>query len=334
MRKRVIILLAALLMVSASCVMAGSRDTLHTTFVVNTDFVPMHVVQVSVGGGLNTLLPKFTGEASNMLSVDGINPPSFGSGVGAGPQVQATYTYYFHKYVGFTAGVGFEMYTGNVHGSFADRVSLYDYDNRDNAGNPLNYYLNSNYIDFREQEQLYMVNVPVGITGRISLTDPLQLRGTVGFGMNVVAGSHFRGEGRLETTADYPIYNLHFDSDLPQHGFSNYYMEGYEGKIQNTFPISMFVFVDFGAHYQFNKRWGIYAGIYFDYTCFSTVRPTVNDAGRRPELVTFNLQDQQFTYSGMFNSKFVEAVNPLSVGVKVAVTITFLDPIKCNCEDW
>jgi hypothetical protein len=57
-------------------------------------------------------------------------------------------------------------------------------------------------------------------------------------------------------------------------------------------------------------------------------------AGRRPELVKFDSQTKQFTYAGMLNSKFVEAINPLSVGVKVGVTITFLDPIKCNCEDW
>jgi len=326
-------LLVGLLMVSASYVMAGSRDTLHTTFVVNSDFVPMHVVQISVGGGLNSLMPKFSNEVNNLLPIDDKTPVSFGSSVSGGPQFQATYTYYFHKYVGFTAGVGFSMYNGSLYGTFNDRDSLIDYENLYN-GKPMSYYLNSNYRELKEHNQLYMVTVPVGITGRISITDPIQLRGTIGIGMSVVAGSHYRAEGELETTADYPDYKLHFDSDLPQHGFTNSYLGGYNGKIESAFPLNMYVFGDFGMHYQFTKRLGLYAGIYFDYTCFSSIRPKTNDVGRRPELVKFDYQTRQFTYSGMFNSKFVDAINPLSVGIKVGLTITFLDPIKCNCEDW
>lgn len=300
--------------------MAGSRDTLHTTYVVNTDFVPMHVLQASLGGGLHALLPK--------LSADGRTTVGLDNGVGAGAQVQATYTYFFHKYVGVTGGLGFELYTGNMHGNFSERVWLYD------RYNAMNYWLNSDYTNFKEREQLYYLTIPVGVTGRINLTDPLQLRGTVGLGMNMIVGSHFRGDGQLTTTADYPDYNLHFDPDLPQHGFSNYYMGGYEGKIDNTFPVSMFVFADFGVHYQFTRRWGIYGGIYFSYTCFNAVRPTTDAAGNRPELVKFDSASKQWTYSGMINSKFVEALNPLAVGVKVGVTITYLSPTKCNCEDW
>ena len=300
--------------------MAGSRDTLHTTYVVNTDFVPLHVVQASLGGGLHALLPK--------LSADGRTTVGLDNGVGAGAQVQAIYTYFFHKYVGVTGGLGFELYTGNMHGTFSERVWLYD------RYNAMNYWLNSDYTNFKEREQLYYLTIPVGVTGRINLTDPLQLRGTVGLGMNMIVGSHFRGDGQLTTTADYPDYNLHFDPDLPQHGFSNYYMGGYEGKIDNTFPVSMFVFADFGVHYQFTRRWGIYGGIYFSYTCFNAVRPTTDAAGNRPELVKFDSASKQWTYSGMINSKFVEALNPLAVGVKVGVTITYLSPTKCNCEDW
>lgn len=300
--------------------MAGSRDTLHTTYVVNTDFVPLHVVHASLGGGLHALLPKLSADGRTTLGLD--------NGVGAGAQVQATYTYFFHKYVGVTGGLGFELYTGNMHGNFSERVWLYD------RYNAMNYWLNSDYTNFKEREQLYYLTIPVGVTGRINLTDPFQLRGTVGLGMNMIVGSHFRGEGQLTTTADYPDYNLHFDPDLPQHGFSNYYMGGYEGKIDNTFPVSMFVFADFGVHYQFTRRWGIYGGIYFSYTCFNAVRPTTDAAGNRPELVKFDSASKQWTYSGMINSKFVEALNPLAVGVKVGVTITYLSPAKCNCEDW
>lgn len=300
--------------------MAGSRDTLHTTYVVNTDFVPMHVVQASLGGGLHALLPKLSAAGRTTVGLD--------NGVGAGAQLQATYTYFFHKYVGVTGGLGFELYTGNMHGNFSERVWLYD------RYNAMNYWLNSDYTNFKEREQLYYLTIPVGVTGRINLTDPLQLRGTVGLGMNMIVGSHFRGDGQLTTTADYPDYNLHFDPDLPQHGFSNYYMGGYEGKIDNTFPVSMFVFADFGVHYQFTRRWGIYGGIYFSYTCFNAVRPTTDAAGNRSELVKFDSASKQWTYSGMINSKFVEALNPLAVGVKVGVTITYLSPTKCNCEDW
>lgn len=336
MPKRLVILLLTLLMISVHGAFAGSTDTLHTTYVVNSDYVPMHVVQISVGGGLHTLMPKTTDAAANILAVDDQTPAVLRKGLGAGAQVQATYTYFFHKYVGVTAGIGFDMYTGNMNGSFKDRVQLY-YKDPSHAPAPqkeMTYWLNSDYKNFKEREQIYMLTVPVGITGRVSLTDPIQLRGTLGFGMNIIAGSHFRGEGELTTTGDFPTLSLHIDPDLPQHGFSNYYMGGYKGKIENTFPVNMFIFGDFGMHYQFTRRWGLYAGLYLNYTCFNAVRPTTNEAGNRPELVTFDMKTRQFTYSGIINSKFVEALHPLSFGVKVGVTITYLDPIKCNCEDW
>lgn len=320
MSKKFVILLFCALFMSVPRLFAGSTDTLHTTYVVNSDYVPTHVVTLSLGGGMHAMMPTLSEDAKNTVGL--------GSTVGVGGQFQALYTFYIIKYVGITAGVGFDMYTGNMKGEFHDRVWLYDKHNK------MNYWLNSDYTNFKESEQLYMVTVPVGVTGRINLTDPIQLRGTLGLGMNVIASSHFRGEGQLTTTADYPDYNLHFDPDLPQHGFSNYYMGGYEGKIENTFPVSMFVFFDFGMHYQFTKRYGIYAGVYFNYTCFSSIRPTTDAAGNRPELVTFDSASKQWTYSGMLNSKFVEAINPLSVGVKVGFTLTFLDPARCNCEKW
>ena len=328
MSKKFVILLLTLLIVSVSRVFAGSTDTLHTTYVVDSDFVPMHVVQFSVGGGLHTLLPKLSESANNTVGL--------GQSLGAGTQIQATYTYFFHKYVGVTGGFGFDMYTGNMHGSFTDKVQLF-YKDPDHAPLPqkqMTYWLNSEYKNFKEREQLYMITVPVGITGRVSLTDPIQLRGTLGLGMNIIAGSHFRAEGDLTTTGDFPDLNLHLDPDLPQHGFSNYYMGGYNGKIANTFPVNMFIFGDFGMHYQFTKRWGLYVGLYLTYTCFNAIRPNTDEAGNRPDLVRFDSKTKQFSYSGMPNSKFIEAFNPLSFGVKVAVTMTFLDPIKCNCEDW
>lgn len=320
MSKRILIVLVALLMVSVSYVMAGNRDTLHTTYVVNSDYVPIHEYKISVGGGLHTLLPHLSAEGQSRF---GLN-----TGVGAGAQVQASYTYFFHKYVGVTAGLGFELYTGNMNGSFSDTVYLYDNYNK------MYYYLNCDYHDFRESQQLYMLTIPVGVTGRLNVSDPLQLRGSVGLGMNVIVGSNFQARGEVTTSGDYPDYLLHIDPDLPQHGFTNYYLGAYRGKIENTFPVNMFVFADLGIHYQFTRHYGLYAGVYFEYSCFNAIRPTTNDAGNRPELITFNTRTKQLTYSGIVNSKFIDAMNPLAVGVKVGFTFSMLDPIKCNCENW
>ena len=311
-------------MVSVLCLIAPyasafQEDTLHTTFIANTLFHPKHILTVSLGGGLHAFMHK--------VSDEGVAMAGLGHSVGAGGQVQATYTYLFHKYVGVTGGLGFEAYTGNMNGSFLDQVYHYD------AENGLYRYLNRDFKDFKEHEQLYMLTIPVGIMGRVSFTDRMQLRGTAGVGANIVAGSHYRADGHMEATADYPIYNLHFDADLPQHGLSNYYLHGYDGKIQNTFPINMFVFGDIGVNYQLTKRWGIYAGVYVSYTIFNAVRPTVDAANQRLELIDYDIKAGQWSYSGIINSKFVDALNPLAVGIKIGVTITYLSPIHCNCED-
>ncbi len=301
------------------CSMAFQEDTLHTTFIANSLFHPKHIVTVTLGGGMHSLM--------HQMSATGVESAGLNKSHGAGGQVQALYTYLFNKYVGATGGFGFEVYTGNMNGSFTD--SIYHYD----AENKLYRYLYRDFKQFKEREQLYMLTIPVGITGRINITDPIQLRATLGFGMNVVVGSHYRADGEMEATAFYPDYNLRFKPNLPQHGLSDYYLHGYQGKMANTNPINMFVFADFGMHYQFTKRWGLYAGLYVSYTCFNSIHTTVDAANQRLELIDFNIKDRQWSYSGIINSKFVEAINPLAVGIKVGFTITYLSPGHCNCED-
>lgn len=320
MRKRLIILLLFALSLGVTSALAVGQDTLHTTFVANSLYQPTHVVTVTAGGGMHALMHKVSDEGKALA---GLN-----KSIGAGGQVQAMYTYFFHKYVGVTGGFGFEVYTGNMNGSFVDSVYHTDKENM-----PLSRWLYRDFQEFKEREQLYMFTIPVGVTGRINITDPIQIRATVGFGMNAIVASHYRADGNMQATAYYPAYNLHLDADLPQHGLSDYYLHGYQGKIQNTFPVNMFVFGDIGMHYQFTKRWGLYAGIYVSYTCFNAVRQYADAAGNLPELIDYNWKTNQWTYSGIINSKFVEALNPLSVGVKVGFTITYLSPAHCNCED-
>lgn len=294
-------------------------DTLHTTFVNKTNFIPLHVVTITAGGGLHALLPT--------LTETGKNTPGLRATLGAGAQVQGTYTFFFHKYVGVTAGVGFSMMTGGMRGAFRDSVYLYDGDNK------MYNWLYTDYTDFHESEQLYLFEVPVGVTGRISLADRWMLRGTVGLGMNVVIASHFKGDGEFTTTGYYPDYHLHIDDDMEWHGYGHFFAGGYSGKFGNTYPLNMFVFGDFAAHYQYTKRIGFYAGLYFSYNCFSNIRPQLDAAGNMPELVYFDNQSRQYTYGGMVNSKFIQSITPLSVGLKFGITLTWLDPLKCNCED-
>lgn len=294
-------------------------DTLHTTFVNKTNFIPLHVVTITAGGGLHALLPTLTEEGKNTSGLRAT--------LGAGTQIQGTYTFFFHKYVGVTAGVGFNLATAGMRGNFSNRTYLYSEDNA------MYYWLNCDYYNFHESEQLYMFEVPVGVTGRVSLTDRWMLRGSVGLGMNIVVGSHFKGDGELDTSSDWPDLNLHIDPDLPQHGFSHFFMGGYKGSFGNTYPLNMFVFADFAAHYQYTKRIGFYAGVYFSYNCFSNIRPQLDAAGNMPELVYFDNRSRQYTYGGMVNSKFIQSITPLSVGLKFGITLTWLDPVKCNCED-
>lgn len=304
---------------STCCYGGPIADTLHTTFVNKTNFIPLHHVTITAGGGLHALLPTLT-EA-------GKNTTGLRATLGAGAQIQGTYTFFFHKYVGVTGGIGFNMCTAGMRGDFYDRTYLYD------ESNKMYFYHNAQYSNFHESEQLYMFEVPVGITGRVSLTDRWMLRGSVGLGMNIVVGSQFKGDGELTTSADYPDWNLHIDSDLPQHGFSHYFMGGYKGHFGNTYPLNMFVFGDFAVHYQYTKRIGFYGGIYFSYNCFSNITPQLDAAGNLPELVYFDNASRQYTYAGMVNSKFIESIHPMAVGIKVGVTLTWLDPVKCNCED-
>ena len=314
------------------CHAAPIADTLHTTYVINTNFVPLHVVSVTAGGGLHTLMPK--------LTETGVATKGLYSNLGAGAQIQGTYTFFFHKYVGVTGGVGFSLSTGGMRGAFKDSIRFTNgqYSGESDGSNPQTSsgYMYFDYTDFHESEQLYTLDIPVGVTGRVSLTDRWMLRGTVGLGMSVVIYSHYKGDGQLTTTSDWDALNLHIDDDLPQHGFSRYFLGGYKGKFGNTNLLNMFVFGDFGAHYQYNKRIGFYAGVYFSYNVFNNLKPSTN------ELIFFHdTQDfitnpddyQNYVYGGMMNSKFVEKITPLQVGLKFGVTFTWLDPVKCNCED-
>ena len=316
MRKRFII--SFLLVAMVMPLMAVRTDELHTTFVTDKSYIPTHCVTITFGGGFQPTLARTTNYAK---AISGVR-----NNLGGGFQLEATYTYYIHKYVGVVGGFNFEMNTGSMGGSYFDRPYLFD------KANNLYYYLNSDYDKAFENHQIYMFDIPVGAASRINITDPLSFRASAGLALRIMAGSHYRASGKLTTSADYPDYNLHLDPDLPQHNLTERYLGGFQGKVANLRPVNLMVWADAGMHYQFNKRWGIYAGIYFTYTCLNALDNWANtNPTSTGEVLMFD--GKKLDYFGMLNSKLVDALNPLSVGVKVGVTITYLDPIKCSCKD-
>ena len=267
---------------AALALSAGAQQSAHDNY-----------VGVSFGGGMNTLL---------------FNPANGQQSVGGGIEAGLFYARFFNKTVGL--GVGLQY-------TWANASALYNY-NEVNTGlvHPSNpnqlYNLTTGFRDWKEQQTVGVLSIPVEALFRHSFNDNWSLIGGAGLSLDFpIHGTYTPKGGDYTTTGVFPALGNYELSDLPEHGFSTYTkIPG--SKINNLAKVGISLIGDFGFRYAFNNNWGLYMGMYIGYGLTNMIQ------SQEAPLVLID-DAREIAYAGTFGSTEVSKVNLMRFGVKVAV---------------
>lgn len=253
------------------------------------DSIYNHNLQVTVGGGMNTMLYK----------------PSDGKArVGGGALLQAKYEYMFNEHWGIGAGLGFSSYHSSAvfNNQNLEMDKLVHPDNNE----PYTPYLSFNKL--KEAQDMITIDIPVQAIWRHQLTNAWGLEAGLGLSFNIPVWMQYQPRKGSYNVTGY-FESVHgFITNLPNHGLGT--VEPREkGKVAHK-AMNLGFQGDFGANYFLRDNMALYMGLYLDAQMLNAISQS--------EAEHVDVNNRQ--YINTMNTKYVAAVHPFEFGVKVGLT--------------
>lgn len=253
------------------------------------DSIYNHNLQVTVGGGMNTMLYQPTDGKAKL---------------GGGALLQVKYEYMFNEHWGIGAGLGLSSY----HSS-----ALFDY--KDQAGpsaiHPDNGELYTPFTtmnNLKEAQDMLSLDIPVQAIWRHQLNTKWGLEAGLGLSLNIPVWMQYNIKSGSYGLAGY-FESIHgMVQNLENHGFAQV-EAGEKGKIEHN-AINLGIQGDFGANYQLSDRMALYCGLYLDGQMLNTIKPADVE----------HLDGNTLTYTNTMSTQNVAKVTPLEFGVKVGLS--------------
>lgn len=249
-------------------------------------------VVFDIGGGFHTLSYKLAGYGTK-------NP-------GLGLTGRAGYRYFFGK-GNFGAGfdVNFKTYSASGQFSYLNEINgAIDADN--------DVYTNRTYYKhLKEKQSAVIMNIPVGVFYQHKFERKFKLGGGLGFVYQSVISDKYKVKaGSLETTGYYDIYNLEI------YGIDHHYfytrdksqLKSGDNGLKNTFGM----FAELNFCYVLTPRLDLNFGLYYVYG-FKNQIETSDKYQFDPDCMSPDAYKD--VYNGVLNSKVVDKVTPLAIGV-------------------
>lgn len=258
-----------------------------------------HYFSLNAGGGFNNL--------SYQLK-NGSEKGGFGSSVNAG------YSYFVTEHWGLNTGIGLQSFRPEATISYQTANSMTDTD-----GEVFEY--RTNYNNWKEQQQLLFLNIPIGIQYRFGYSEKLRFLASAGMKISLPVKTTYKTTGgEIVTTGYYSQYDVVL-KDLPQHGLSTI-ADQYTGDV--TIKPSCSGYVELGALYGLSSSLDLYVGGYFDYGLNNVIKGTSNVV-YQPDGI----------YNGILASTQTDKARTVSLGLKVGVQWhfkrkAFPDPANWN----
>ena len=289
LRKSIIAIAAAALAISASA-QQSEQD---------------NYIGVSFGGGLNTMLYQ---------------PANGQQQVGAGLDAGLHYSRFFNNLVGLRVGLQY---------SWANAYATYNWNEvttgLTHASNPgITYDLTTGFNNFKEQQSIGVLSVPVEVLFRKAFNDRWALIAGVGLQLDApLHGKYIARGGSYSTTGVFPALGSYTISDMPEHGFSTY-TTTQNAKFNNRVKVGGSVIADLGARVAMNDNWGFYMGIYFGYGFTNLLAEAKAD-----EMIMINAADPSLIdYRGTFDANQTDKANLLRCGLKIAFDFGWSKAVK------
>ena len=256
--------------------------------------------QMEFGGGA-TLFPFNQKELGKVL-------------VGGQAEVTAKYNYLFNNNEnwGLSVGGGFTTFQG---GQLLNENLTYF--TIDDEGFP--YELRAKVTNWYERQQIYAVNIPVGIFyqyksrySQVGFLTSLNVKATIPF-----YGNYFVSYGQITTSGYYEQWGGTLIENLPQHGFGTRNDFHPKGKIKPQVLGS--AEFQIGMLFELDRNKEMFLLFYYEQGFNDLIRATSTQA-----LFTSPTQ-----YNGFYNSKYNTSTIPMTFGIKLGFRL--IDVHGCNC---
>jgi len=258
-----------------------------------------HEVSVNAGGGLSALLYK---------------PSQGNSNGGAGGEFGVGYTFFSDKLQasetgtvvrakwGIHSGIGLGLYgaKANVDNETAETEEL-----TDNEGHQ--FILHTMLTGYKETQRAMYLNIPVMA---LYLIEPYYVMAGVKIGIPLT-GKYQSKDATLTNKAYYPQY----DNWLETQTFAGYGEFKQNSKGPVDLGVTVMLAIEGGYKWQFNRRFILYAGAYFDYGLNNTSK------SKQKQFVNYDRNNpSDFTTNGVM-AAFTKKAHVMAVGVKARLAM-------------
>ncbi len=275
MKKIMIIAAAALLTVSAM-----AQDSIYN-----------HNLQVTIGGGMNTMLYQPTDGKAKL---------------GGGALLQVKYEYMFSEHWGVGVGAGLSSLNSSALFNYKDQAGL-EAIHPDN-GEKYTPYTTMNNL--REVQNMISIDIPVQAIWRHQLTNQWGLEAGLGVSLNMPVWLQYKLKSGSYGLAGY-FESIHgMVQNLENHGFTQI-EAGEKGQINHN-AMNVGIQGDFGVNYQLRDNMALYCGLYLDGQMLNTIEAC--DCEKQ------HIDANTLTYTATMHSVNVDAVHPIELGVKVGLS--------------
>ncbi|MDR2474432.1 MAG: OmpA family protein [Bacteroidales bacterium] len=260
---------------------------------------------------------------------------------GIGALVGLGYTYYFNYNWGLSIGAEYQMLKGKYSldypaGRTADFLDEYNIDSRA----PFDRLIVSPRSKLTEKQEANYINIP--IMAHYEFDFPWKngikiSKFSAGAGLKLgipVSEAEYAFDGKLETQG--AVINSvtgtrDLLTDMPNHGFSVYGAS--KGKFSSR--LNVVAALEAGLKFKFNKKWGLYAGLFADFG-LNDIVDNGDDVRKAKNYLDYNYDDPSSpVINTIFLSnygrveeggaeqekRFVDRVHTFAFGLKVAVTL-------------
>ena len=240
------------------------------------------------------------------------------------------YTYMFNKTVGLGLGIGVQDLTAklrtNLYGMVPGNVYTEQPDHQ--------YNFSYKTTDLIERQHVFAIYVPLQVQfehkfkgGKHGIYAGIGAQGY----FPLIASAKVK-DGTLTTKGDEEYLNVHYNPDMPQHGMSEYPIQGKPHKLYNKnkqdLRCSVDLLLDFGYIYEMNNKMDLYVGVFASYG-FLDLMPKTENKLSFVEIDPTTPSSDKYQYNGILGSTYLDNYNTdlktkynlIQFGVKVGFHI-------------
>ncbi len=235
--------------------------------------------------------------------------PTYGErGSGFGGLFGLGYTYYVSSRWGINTGVNVSYYNSTYKADIVHEKYLVPDVQRPADLPPGNWEINADYKHYNEIQSARLLNIPLMVQFLQPIGKENYLYASAGFKIGIPLDSRFTSETDSLFTSyrnieSGDIINLPTQANFTYNGNLNIY-------------VSYMITAEVGIRWPLAKRWGLYAGAYFDYG----LNDINNDAGDR--MITYNPATGETIYKSALQSSSNNvtvdgSVHLMAIGLRV-----------------